>query len=299
MTHRHRRTALALIAAAGVSLAGCSSTSTPDSAQAPQKDTITIGYLPAWTDGLTSAYMLEDQLTKLGYDVEFQTLSEAGPIYAGLSQGDIDIFSSGSPEQTHRSYWEEYGDDLEDLGTYYDSMQNFLAVPAYTDVDTIDDLIGQGDRFRGEIIGIEPGAGNTALSQATVGAYGLDAEYDLITSSTPAMLTELSDALERHEDIVVTLWSPFWANAVYDVKPLTDPKGSMGGSEGMHVLATKGFTAAHPDAAELIAGFHLDDDEYGTLENTIVNDFEEGQEREAVDQWIAENPEAFDTLLTQ
>lgn len=297
MKTRSALTAIALTAASGLTLAGCASPSSSGGGEAG--DTITIGYLPAWTDGLTSAHMIGDQLEKLGYAVEYTTLSEAGPIYAGVANGDIDIFSSGSPEQTHRTYWEEYEGELEDLGTYYDRMQNYYAVPSYTDIDSIDQLVGQGDRFDGRIVGIEPGAGNTRLSQETVEAYGLGGEYELLTSSTPAMLTELEAALAKQEDIVVTLWSPYWANAVYDVKPLEDPKGSMGGSEGMHVIGTAGFTEAYPDAAELIAGFTLDDDEYGSLENTIVNEFEEGQEAEAVDAWIAENPEAFDTLLTE
>lgn len=296
MQRRHAATAMTITAATALALTGCGATA----GDAPADDTITIGYLPSWTDGLTSAYMLADQLEKLGYEVEFETLSEAGPIYAGLSQGDIDIFSSGSPERTHKAYWDEYGDDLEDLGTYYDSMLNFLAVPTYVeDVDSIDDLAGQGDRFGGRIVGIEPGAGNTALAEETITAYGLDGEYSLLTSSTPAMLTELGDAIDAGEDIVVSFWEPYWANAVYDIKALEDSEGAMGTPEGMHVLATKGFSESYPDAAELIAGFHLDGEEFATLEDTIVNEFGEGREAEAVDQWISEHPDAFETLLTE
>lgn len=70
----------------------------------------------------------------------------------------------------------------------------------------------------------------------------------------------------------------------------------MGASETMHVLGTAGFSDSSPEAAELIAGISLDDAQYETLEDTVVNQFEEGQETEAIDQWIAENAGEFDWL---
>ncbi|MDI6942337.1 MULTISPECIES: glycine betaine ABC transporter substrate-binding protein [Microbacterium] len=300
MTKRRITAILALGATTALALAGCAS-GDGDAAGAGEGDkgTITLGFLPAWTDGLSTAYLLQDQLEKLGYTVEMQTLTEAGPLYAGLAQGDVDIYPSAWPELTHRDYMEQYGDDIEDLGAYYDNAKLTIAVPTYMDdVNSIEDLAGQADRFDGKIYGIEPGAGLTKQTQEVMmPEYGLDADYELVTSSTAAMLTELGSAIDAQEDIAVTLWRPFWANDAYDIKDLEDPKGAMGDPEALHFLGTAGFAEEFPEAAELIAGIQLDDAEYGSLEDLVVNEFGEGKEAEAVDAWLEEHPDAFDTIV--
>ncbi len=294
----------ALGAAATLVLAGCSSDgtggtggTTSGETGSGDKGTITLGFLPSWTDGLSTAYLLEDQLEKLGYTVEMKTLTEAGPLYTGLAQGDVDIYPSAWPELTHASYMEEYGDDIEDLGAYYENAKLTIAVPEYTDIDSLDQLAGNADMFDGKIIGIEPGAGLTKQTQESmIPAYGLEGEYELVTSSTAAMLTELKEATDNQEDIVVTLWRPFWANEAFPVKDLEDPKGAMGKPEALHFLGHKGFTEEFPEAAELIANIKLDDAQYGQLEDLVVNEYGEGKEAEAVDEWIKENPDAFEGI---
>ncbi|MEN0024578.1 MAG: glycine betaine ABC transporter substrate-binding protein, partial [Microbacterium sp.] len=261
MRNRRLITVAALGAAASLALAGCASDGAggtielagggSDAAGGGDKGTITLGFLPSWTDGLSTAYLLQDQLEKLGYTVEMNTLTEAGPLYTGLAQGDVDIFPSAWPEITHAEYMATYGDSIEDLGTYYDNAKLTIAVPEYTDIDSIDELAAASDRFGGRIYGIEPGAGLTGQTQKMMPEYGLDG-YELVTSSTAAMLTELKSATENKKDIVVTLWRPFWANDAYPVKDLEDPKGAMGEAEGLHFLGTKGFAAQYPEAAELI-----------------------------------------------
>jgi glycine betaine/proline transport system substrate-binding protein len=285
---------VALGTAAAIALAGCSGGGDSGSGDAADKGTITLGYLPSWTDGLSTAYLLQNKLEELGYDVEMQTLTEAGPLYTGLAQGDIDIYPSAWPELTHLSYMDEYGDDIEDLGAYYDNAKLTIAVPSYVDIDSIDDLAGNAERFDGKIYGIEPGAGLTRQTQESMlPGYELDGEYELVTSSTAAMLTELDDAISNQEDIVVTLWRPFWANDAYDVKDLEDPKGAMGDAEALHFLGTAGFAEAYPDAAELIAGIRLDDEQYGALEDMVVNEYGEGREAEAVEAWLEQYPDVI------
>ncbi|WP_341935998.1 glycine betaine ABC transporter substrate-binding protein [Microbacterium sp. LWO14-1.2] len=306
MRNRRLITVAALGAAASLALAGCASDGAggtielagggSDAAGGGDKGTITLGFLPSWTDGLSTAYLLQDQLEKLGYTVEMNTLTEAGPLYTGLAQGDVDIFPSAWPEITHAEYMATYGDSIEDLGTYYDNAKLTIAVPEYTDIDSIDELAAASDRFGGRIYGIEPGAGLTGQTQKMMPEYGLDG-YELVTSSTAAMLTELKSATENEKDIVVTLWRPFWANDAYPVKDLEDPKGAMGEAEGLHFLGTKGFAAQHPEAAALIEKIQLDDAQYGSLEDLVVNEYGEGREAEAIDAWLEEHGSEFDWVV--
>ncbi|GAA1248153.1 glycine betaine ABC transporter substrate-binding protein [Janibacter melonis] len=301
MTSRHTRTitAAACATALGLTLAACGSDE-ESSASGGGKGTITLGYIPSWTDGLSTAYLLEDQLEKLGYDVEMQTLTEAAPLYTALSEGDVDMYPSAWPEVTHKSYMDQYGDDIEDLGAYYDNAVLTLAVPEYSKIRSIEDLPDHADELDGKIIGIEPGAGLTkATKEQVIPQYGLDGDFELITSSTAGMLGELKKAARGEDEIVVTLWRPFWANSEFSMRDLEDPKGALGDKEGLHFLGTKGFAEEFPEAAELIEGIALDDEQYGSLEDKVVNEFGEGKEAEAVDSWIEENADAFDTLLTE
>lgn len=296
MNTRHLTGTVALGAVAALALAGCASgnAAAGGSGGAGDKGTITLGFLPSWTDGLSTAYLLENRLEGLGYTVEMQTLTEAGPLYTGLAQGDIDIYPSAWPELTHASYMEEYGDSIEDLGAYYDDAKLTIAVPDYVDIDSIDQLAGQADRFGGRIIGIEPGAGLTKQTQESMlPGYGLDGEYELVTSSTAAMLTELDNAIAAQKDIAVTLWRPFWANDAYDVKDLADPDGRMGEPEALHFLGREGLGEEYPDIAEVIAGIRLDDEQYGALEDLVVNEYGEGREAEAVQAWLEQYPDVI------
>ena len=292
----------ALGAAAALTLAGCSSDGAGGTGggdgSSDDKGTITLGFLPSWTDGLSTAYLLQDQLEKIGYTVEMKTLTEAGPLYTGLAQGDVDIYPSAWPELTHASYMEKYGDDIEDLGKYYENAKLTLAVPEYSELNSIEDLVGKGGEFDGKIYGIEPGAGLTAQTQKMMPEYGLDGEYELVTSSTAAMLTELKTATDKQEDIVVTLWRPFWANDAFPLKDLEDPKGAMGKAEGLHFLGTDGFAEEFPEAAELIEKIKLDDEQYGALEDLVVNEYGEGKEADAVDEWLKQYGDQFDWTVT-
>lgn len=259
--------------------------------------TITMGIIPSWTDGLSTAYLWKNILEKDGYTVEIEEINDAAPLYTGLAEGDIDVYPSAWPEVTHASYMEEYGDDIEDLGAYYDNAKLTVAVPEYSDLESIEDLVGKSADYDGKIVGIEAGAGLTkAVQDSVIPEYGLDEDgWELQTSSTPAMLNALEEAVKAEEDIVVTLWRPFWANNEFPVRDLKDPKGALGEAEGLHELATKGFSEEFPEVAEMMGNAKLDDEQYGTLEDQVVNKHE-GDPAAGVEAWIAENQDWVDAL---
>ena len=110
------------------------------------------------------------------------------------------------------------------------------------------------------------------------------------------MLAELKKATDAQQDIVVTLWRPFWANSSFPVKDLADPKGALGEAEALHFLATKGFAEEFPEAAAYISKIKLTDDQYGQLEDMVVNEYGEGREAEAVQAWIDANPDVLPAI---
>ncbi len=309
--HRtHRRTmALAAAMTLTVSLAACGDNGGDDAAGGGDAagdgaeggaegggETITLGFIPSWTDGLSTAYLLEDQLEEAGFTVEMEEISEAGPLFAALAEGDVDIYPSAWPEVTHASYMEEYGDQLEDLGAYYEEAKLTFAVPEYVDIDSIEDLQGNADMFGGQIVGIEPGAGLTQVTkESVIPGYDLGDSYTLVESSTTAMLAELESAIDAEEDIVVTLWRPFWANSAYPVKDLEDPEGALGEAESLNFIATAGFSEEFPDVAEMIGGIQLDDEQYGALEDSVVNEFPDDPAA-GVDAWLEEYPDVLPSM---
>lgn len=298
MTKRHLtlpiRLGVALIAVALVAT-GCGSS---EGGGGAADKTVSFGVIPGWTDQSATTYILKNVLEDNGYDVEITELNDNAPMYTALSKGDIDILSSGWVELTHKSYMDTYGKDLEDLGTYFEGATSFLAVPDYMeDINSIEDLPAHADEFDGRITGIEPGAGLTKLTkESVIPEYGLDKGYELKLSSTAAMLAELEKATKAEEPIVITMWKPFWANLNFPIKPLEDPKGAFGEPEDLHVLAREGFSEDQPEVAEMMANFTLTEEEFGTIEGMIVNDFEQGEEEEAVAAFLKENPEIAEEL---
>ncbi|NHC22910.1 glycine betaine ABC transporter substrate-binding protein [Nocardioides sp. IC4_145] len=259
--------------------------------------TINLGIIPSWTDGLSTAHLWKNVLEDEGYTVEITEISEAAPLYTGVANGDIDVYPSAWPQVTHEAYMEQFGEDLEDLGAYYEGAKLTFAVPEYSDLTSIADLQGKASEYDGEIIGIEPGAGLTKVTKESVmPAYGLDEEFELVESSTTAMLAELRKATDAEEPIVVTLWKPFWANSEFPVRDLEDPEGALGEAETLNAIATAGFSEEHPEVAEMMGNLTLDDDQYGSLENLVVNEYGEGREDEAVEAWLEENPDVLEAL---
>ncbi|MBU6533828.1 ABC transporter permease/substrate binding protein [Streptomyces mayonensis] len=256
---------------------------------------VTLGYVP-WDEGVASTFLWKEILEQRGYEVEAKQF-DAGPLYTSLAQGDIDIVTNSWLPTTHEQYWKKYGDRLDDLGSWYDETSLELTVPAYMeDINSLADLKGKADQFGGKITGIESSAGEMGMLKDTVAKeYGLDQEYKVVDSSTPAMLAELKRAISKKEPIVVTLWSPHWAYNDYDLKKLKDPKGAWGQGDGVHLLSRKGFAGDDPTAAQWMKDFKFSEKQLTSLEAEI-NKSGKGKQQEAVRTWLKSNPGVVDKL---
>ena len=87
-------TAVAAVLSLGLLAAGCGSddgdSGSAADGGAPDKS-ITLGIIPSWTDGLSTAYLWKDLLEEQGYEVTIEELADVAPLYAGLAKGDIDV----------------------------------------------------------------------------------------------------------------------------------------------------------------------------------------------------------------
>ncbi len=287
--------AIASGAIAPLALAGCSVEEEPGDAAAEGVDfglpegegEIVIGYIN-WDEAVVATELWRQALEASGYTVTAQEFTEVGPLFEGLSSGDLDLFLDGWLPITHQTYMETYGDKLETIGTWNENAALTVAVPTYVDVESLADLNANADLFGGRIVGIEASAGLTeAVQNSAIPTYGIT-DLTLETSSTTAMLTELDSAIASEEPIVVTLWQPHWAYAKYDLKNLADPETTLGEAETINTLARLGFSEEFPDVAGALATFAMDDEQLAGLENTVFTD-NDGDVQAGVTAWLKDN----------
>ncbi|GAA1754343.1 MULTISPECIES: glycine betaine ABC transporter substrate-binding protein [Streptomonospora] len=257
---------------------------------------ITIGLIP-WEEDIAVTHLWKAVLEEKGYTVNIENVDVA-PVFQGTADGDIDLYLDTWLPNTHGEYWDKYGDKVEDLGAWNEGASLELTVPSYMeDVNSIEDLKGKSDEFGGEIIGIESGSGLVQTTEEeAMPAYGLEGEYKLVKSSTPAMLEELRTAIKEEKPIVVTLWRPHIVYAQEDLKDLEDPKGAMGEPESIHSIGRPGFSEDYPDLAEWIGNFKLSDEQIGSLEQTVIGEYE-GEETEGAKAWLADNPDYLKEVM--
>ncbi|MEU8529684.1 MULTISPECIES: ABC transporter permease/substrate binding protein [Streptomyces] len=256
---------------------------------------LNVAWFP-WEEDIAATYLWKAVLEERGYKLNLKQF-EVGPMYAAMSRGQIDVQFDGWLPNTQKNYWDQYGDKLTDLGPWYSPTSLEVAVPSYVkDVKTLEDLKGKGDRFKGRIVGIEPGTGVMGLVKDKVlPGYGLDEEYKVVDGSTPGMLAELRRAYQAKEPIAVLLWTPHWAYSEYGMTKLADSKKLFGEGDKIHTVSSTSFPKQYPQLAKWFKNFKLDERQLAGLENEITKRGK-GHEDEAVKAWMAENPGIADRM---
>jgi glycine betaine/proline transport system substrate-binding protein len=289
-------TALALGAVGVLALTGCTAAEaeTVGDGNSDNKD-LTIAVFNGWDEGIAASELWKAVLDEKGYNVTLE-YADVAPVYAGLSTGDYDMNLDVWLPNTHATYLEEYGDDLTELAAWNDEAKLTMAVNADAPIDSLTELADNADVFGNRIVGIEPGAGLTeAVTNESIPSYGLDG-MDYQTSSTAAMLTELTAAEKSGENIVVTLWEPHWAYGSFDLKNLEDPEGTLGDAETLHAYGKKDFATDFPQVTEWMSNFEMDLDRLYSLETAMLVDYDGQEYGPIVEKWIEENQDYVDTL---
>ncbi|NKQ27772.1 ABC transporter permease/substrate binding protein [Streptomyces galbus] len=285
--------ALALVAGGLGVFGGPSGTAEATGENVGRGKEVKLGYIP-WDEGIASTYLWKEILEQRGFEVT-TTQYAAGPLYTGLATGQVDVQTDAWLPTTHAEYWQKYGKRLDDLGRWYGPTSLELTVPSYVkDVDSLADLKNKSAEFHGRIVGIEPSAGMMGLLKDKVlQEYGLKGSYEVVDGSTPAMLAELKRAYAKKQPVLVTLWSPHWAYARYDLKKLKDPRGAWGKGDGVHTVARRGFAEDNPEAGRWLKDFSMTEQQLTDLEARIQQ-AGKGKEQDAARAWLADHPGLLD-----
>ncbi|PZR54371.1 glycine/betaine ABC transporter substrate-binding protein [Xylanimonas oleitrophica] len=288
----------ALALALGLAACGTESDAADGESSTGEDETsISVAVPPSgWDEGIAVSYLWKQILEDEGYDVDMRDGADNGIIYTALAGGDFDVYFDAWLPLTHASYLETYGDQITELGTWYDDAKLTIAVNEDSPARSLEDLATMAGEYGNRLVGIEAGAGLTEVTQdAVIPTYGLEG-MDYVISSTSAMLTELESATESGENIAVTLWRPHWAYDEYPVRDLEDPQGALGDAEDIRTYGTGDFTERYPTLTKLIGAFEMSSDQLFSLENMMFNSDEYSSEDEAARAWLEQNPTFVDDL---
>lgn len=210
-----------------------------DDGQALNEKKINIG-LNNWSENIAVSNMWKILLDEKGYEVEL-TEGDKAIIYTGVANENLDLGLEAWLPNTDEPYWNRYKEDLEQLGPWYEGTGLGLVVPSYVDINSIEELNDNKDKFiingNPAIVGIDVGASLMRMTEEAIEAYKLD--YELLGGSGPAMMASLKRAYNNNNPIIVTLWNPHWAFAEYDLKYLEDPQNIYGDAENIYIMAKK------------------------------------------------------------
>lgn len=249
-----------------------------------------------WAEGIAYTHLAKNILEeKMGYEVEI-TSADVGPAYTAIANGDQDAFMETWLPVLHSNYIERFENDIVDLGHVYQGTQSGLVVPEYVEVDSISELNEYIDRFNGEITGIDAGAGIMQTTEDVIEEYDLD--YELITSSGPAMTAALSRAIENEEWIVVTGWQPHWKFGTWDLKFLQQDEDKMMWETGnIHIMGRLNLEEEKPELAQFLRNMFFDEEQLADL--MVAVEESDRDVAEVTRNWMNENEELINSWIPE
>lgn len=146
-----------------------------------------------------------------------------------------------------------------------------------------------GEQVNYTITGIDAGAGIMGGTERVLKRYGLAKEnWQLQTSSTAAMTTQLGKAIKNKQAIVVTGWTPHWMFTKYDLKFLKDPRNVYGSSEDIHTIGRKNLQKDMPSAYTVLDRFYWTP---AQMSDVMLKVNAGASPRKAAQRWLAEHPD--------
>jgi glycine betaine/proline transport system substrate-binding protein len=241
-----------------------------------------------WDSEIASTHVIGKVFEDQGYDVTLTPIDNA-IMWQSVANGETDGMVAAWLPATHGDLYDEYSDQLVDLGENLEGAKIGLVVPEYMDATTIDDLADFADEMGSSITGIEPGAGVVQAAENATEEYEGLAGWEVEVSSSGAMATALGEAIDNEEPIAVTGWTPHWKFASYDLKYLEDPEGSFGDAEVIKTMVREGLEDDMPNAYKILDQFNWTADDM----EEVMLDMEDGTSPEdAAAAWVEANEDA-------
>ena len=229
--------------------------------------------------------LLEDDLDY--QRVEIDTDDDLDATYQKVASGELDAFQDvWLPNQ--QALLEKVDEEVEHLDPWFlGKTKQGMAVPAYMDVKSIDQLNGTDADL---IYGIEPSSVMMhKVGGQVIPAYGL--KQELVQAPTAGMLAEVERLYDAREAFVFLAWSPHWMNQSYDIRYLKDPKDAMGPTNDpaeCSTIVSGDLREEDPVAYAFMDALSLTEEQIDSLEYAINN---EDDPLAGTRRWVSANRE--------
>lgn len=257
-----------------VALVACSSGTTDGKS-------INLSYVE-WDSEVASTHVIAQVLEDQGYDVTLTPLDNA-IMWESVANSETDGMVAAWLPGTHKAQYEKYQDKIEDLGVNLTGAKVGLVVPAYMDVDSIEDL---SDEAKKEITAIEPGSGVVQATEKALKEYDNLKDWKINYSSSGAMAISLEQAINNNEEIIVTGWSPHWKFAKFELKYLEDSKKIFGEEETINTMVRLGLKDDDPVAYNILDKFNW---EASDMEEVMSAINDGASPKDAAKEWVENN----------
>ena len=233
-----------------------------------------------WTESVAithlAAVLLEEQMD---YDIELK-LTDIASAYQEIAEEKSDVFADAWLPKTHKTFIDQYREQLESIGIIYPEAKTGFVVPAYSELESVSDL----KNYPYDLIGIDADAG--VMQKARIAIKQYDLTLNLLDLSETEMIKHLEDSIKRRKEVVVTGWEPHWVFARYDLRFLKDPDNIFGKKENIHCIGRTGLGQDHPHAVRFFERMQLTEKQL----NQLVYFVRLSEDPKAgVKNWIKEN----------
>lgn len=261
---------------------------------ADQADTVRFGAQP-WPGVTVKTEVASQLLQALGYDTK-KVKSSTSFILNGMATGSLDVDLGGwYPISAAAIDPMVKSGKITRLTANLTHALSGMAVPMYVHkagVDSVDDLSKYADHFEHKVYGIEAGSTWNIHVKDAIKADKYDLSgWQVVQTSTAAMLAQVGRSIERKEWIVFYGWKPHWMNITYDLYFLKAPDDSKIAhtQSTVYTLISPKFAEHNPNLKRFFKQFKV---------NTKVQSlwiyaysYKKRPLEKIARQWITENPD--------
>ena len=255
-----------------------------------------------WTDITATTAVASVVLDSLGYETDVKILSV--PVtYASMKNEDIDVFL-GNWMPTMEGDIAAYREDgsVETVRANLEGAKYTLAVPKYTydkGLKSFADIAKFKDQLDGKIYGIEAGNdGNRLIIEMIDNDTFALKGFQIVESSEAGMLSQVSRATKRNEDVVFLGWEPHPMNANFEMAYLDggdDVFGPNYGGATVYTNVRAGYGDECPNVGKFLENLVFSLKMENEIMGAILNDGTEPED--AARAWLKANPTAADAWL--